>query len=687
MFYSHEIFLVLTSPEHGVATIWLVATLGSRSIARRLNRKAILEVDVPNACKVITNPDAPMALRLQGSLLYGVSRVYSQQCGYILLDTQTTHDNMFAQLKIIAGGGLDPTAGQTKPGNLILPYDPAFLPETGLPGLDVDLSILNGTFEDPSTQLSDLWLKSPNNSSSGVSPAGSLQIELPSEDMLGEETLIRLDDAYGSAQKKYVFGQIAGLGLGNDKSGLLQADFEFDEDGNLVELGLGGGSAQPGLKSTVGPARSEDPGMELGWDEDRLDTELPVFAGNENTMELDTQTGTANIFQEVEDRGQTEQMIDIPAVGARQIRRPKDITIDENTALRNATMAEWNNEYISNMARAMKQKLQNRQSTLAKKNAAFWVCGQGIGSVGVKLCMWNELHPLSLYSGERLFDAISGYPKHNGHKRAHDEDAEQGRRVRSKENEQAKRLSRANIDRLNMDVEMGRDAPSSLFDDHSSQMPWNITVSIQSSRNGYRYGSVSELSSQARNGSVGPKPRRRNRLTSASPLAGHDYRAGQERLSSTDILGDFGDDLDLTMYLEGELATDRETIGSITSRRNAASKRATLNLDRESLNFYDFIKSKLETSHEDEDEGSIRGSHGSTFSGTLSTKTGQTTFATLLPVSRTTRAVATQGLMNVLTLATKGVLDVHQGQYVDVSTDGLGVCYCYGEIILHLSGM
>lgn len=47
----------------------LVATLGSRSITRRLNRKAILDVDVPGACSVIVNPEAPMALRLQGSLL------------------------------------------------------------------------------------------------------------------------------------------------------------------------------------------------------------------------------------------------------------------------------------------------------------------------------------------------------------------------------------------------------------------------------------------------------------------------------------------------------------------------------------------------------------------------------------------------------------------------------------------
>lgn len=45
---------------------------------------------------------------------YGVSRVYNQQCGYTLLDTQAMHDKMVTQLKIIQGTGLDPTAGQAK---------------------------------------------------------------------------------------------------------------------------------------------------------------------------------------------------------------------------------------------------------------------------------------------------------------------------------------------------------------------------------------------------------------------------------------------------------------------------------------------------------------------------------------------------------------------------------------------
>jgi hypothetical protein len=47
----------------------LVATLGSKSTLKKINRKAILDVDIPKACQTITQPEAPMALRLQSNLL------------------------------------------------------------------------------------------------------------------------------------------------------------------------------------------------------------------------------------------------------------------------------------------------------------------------------------------------------------------------------------------------------------------------------------------------------------------------------------------------------------------------------------------------------------------------------------------------------------------------------------------
>jgi N terminus of Rad21 / Rec8 like protein len=49
--------------------IRLVATLGSNSSLKTVTRKKILNVDVHRACDTIQNPEAPMALRLQGNLL------------------------------------------------------------------------------------------------------------------------------------------------------------------------------------------------------------------------------------------------------------------------------------------------------------------------------------------------------------------------------------------------------------------------------------------------------------------------------------------------------------------------------------------------------------------------------------------------------------------------------------------
>ena len=61
----------------------LVATLGSKSSLRKVNRKDIQAVNVKKACETIITPEAPMALRLQSNLLYdlflhdtGPSRVH-----------------------------------------------------------------------------------------------------------------------------------------------------------------------------------------------------------------------------------------------------------------------------------------------------------------------------------------------------------------------------------------------------------------------------------------------------------------------------------------------------------------------------------------------------------------------------------------------------------------------------------
>lgn len=91
----------------------LVATVGKNS-QKKLTRKVVQDVNVPKACGKISHPEAPLALRLQGSLLYGVARVFSQQCAYVLLDVEKCQSEMSSYIKGMHQNELDPQAGKTK---------------------------------------------------------------------------------------------------------------------------------------------------------------------------------------------------------------------------------------------------------------------------------------------------------------------------------------------------------------------------------------------------------------------------------------------------------------------------------------------------------------------------------------------------------------------------------------------
>jgi meiotic recombination protein REC8 len=119
------------------------------------------------------------------------------------------------------------------------------MPETNLPGLDIDLSYFAPT-DEASSQISSLWTKSPINSLSDVSQLSSLQIEFQSDDM-GEGTFMGFEDI--GSERKDLLHRVAGLGV--EQGVLLQPDFEFDEDGNLVELDGRARTPHLGQKSTA----------------------------------------------------------------------------------------------------------------------------------------------------------------------------------------------------------------------------------------------------------------------------------------------------------------------------------------------------------------------------------------------------------------------------------------------------
>lgn len=64
-----------------------------------------------------------------------------------------------------------------------------------------------------------------------------MQLGIPSDDLLNLGGFGWETDIAGSVQSAGHLGQALGLDFGDEEGILLQADFEFDEDGNIVELG------------------------------------------------------------------------------------------------------------------------------------------------------------------------------------------------------------------------------------------------------------------------------------------------------------------------------------------------------------------------------------------------------------------------------------------------------------------
>ena len=80
--HSNKLFLL------AFCVFRLAATLGPKSNAKRLARKELTSINVPDTCAFLLAPPEPLSLRLSANLMIGVSRVYGQQCQYHYGDVQ-----------------------------------------------------------------------------------------------------------------------------------------------------------------------------------------------------------------------------------------------------------------------------------------------------------------------------------------------------------------------------------------------------------------------------------------------------------------------------------------------------------------------------------------------------------------------------------------------------------------------
>lgn len=121
-----------------------------------------------------------------------------------------------------------------RPDQLVLPDDPTFVPDINLPGLGIDLSKLTLQPEADASQQSSLLL---TDLSQNLSQSFNIQLDLPSDDIMRDiGGFGSQSETSGSVQRRAPLGRISTSALDDEAGILLQPDFEFDEDGNIIEL-------------------------------------------------------------------------------------------------------------------------------------------------------------------------------------------------------------------------------------------------------------------------------------------------------------------------------------------------------------------------------------------------------------------------------------------------------------------
>ncbi|KFA80984.1 hypothetical protein S40288_00824 [Stachybotrys chartarum IBT 40288] len=526
MFYSHEI---LSNSQYGVATIWLVATV-SKTTQRRVTRKAIQEVDVPRACGKILDPGAPLALRLQGSLLYGVSRVFAHQCNYVLNDAEKTQSDMITFFQVLKQSDPDPQAGKTKRSRITLEDDPSFDPFAVLPTLDLiksrhELVFLQSQLSSNKTsQMTPLGGLSQSTLSSGRA-ASLLRFDLPpSSHSAGSRQILSDLDHRGSPLSKQMLARDSMADFKpfeEDDFNPLSHLLEFDGHGNLIE------TEEPQLPELL----SQDLNAQLLAEAGKIlgGNEQAVFIGDEDAFLHRLQENTlpdaepfalptATPAAETADNQDPESMAGVRTATAKNAPRvrPRKIPIlrDESLLVPRQELRSWDTGYLANMQATRKGPA---RCTLAqaRKNATSYIYRNGIAMVGAVQEVFHVSHPLaSQFAGYGLIATLQGRQvdvsegeARRARRRSSSEafeEEEDERRVKQRV-EEAPEIGRARPEEPSQHPllgddslpELGMDPAAAMDERHSSMMPWNRPPSVAPG---------SSVPGSARKGIVDPSP-------------------------------------------------------------------------------------------------------------------------------------------------------------------------------------
>lgn len=391
---------------------------------------------------------------------------------------------------------------------------------------------------------------------------------------------------------------------------------------------------------------------------DQMEMDLPIYGDDLPDVETTSPLADQQMSDHIE-VVETSSSVAAPLRGKKRTAKvlPKDTRLE----LRNNELLDWNINYVQNMKKAVHSKAQNRMQQKAKKNAEHYVWGAGIGGLGRDY--FGAKGPLNQFIGDNLFQMITGTnrnlkstPKRDRDSGIDEATQEEVSRKRQKTAEPEEEMRRGEdhegIFMLGGDeeIELPRDAAPALDDQQLfSAMPWNISVSKRGSSAVPLSGRVTMISEQGRQGS-----RAGSRMVSASPLlrrsTGHagDFEALQSL--DSDALG--GDD-----FAYAAPASDDADVEELPTQPSLRVREA---LSAEGENFFAFVAEAVEEKRNRALAETIEMSDGDQMGAIAGDQVDLVTFEELLPPLETNKMVACQGFLMILSLGTKGMLDVQQ---------------------------
>ncbi|KAI1176406.1 Rec8 like protein-domain-containing protein [Nemania sp. FL0916] len=660
MFYSHEI---LTSRQYGVATVWLVATIGNNSSARKVSRKAIQEVDVRRACGKILEPGAPIALRLQGNLLYGISRVHNQQCTYLVTDAKKIQDQMKLFFRAFPGNQLDPEAGRTRPENNLVEDDPAFDPLMPIPQFQFETLIA-------SHEISQ-------KTSSQMSPLGS---QFSGSHRSSHGFAVQLDIGHSSSASYHgsPFG-LEGLysvqnpsdkplGLPDDDVFGMQGDwgFDIDENGNIIESAgpmiIDEEPQLPPLPSITGEGEAPTNIMQLD-DQPAFDRQGDVIMQEEPLPE-------AEPFPEPQHPAPQQE--NVGSAGQAVARRKRKLRIDDHNEISRKQLRIWQSDYLELCGSHPTRLISAGQ---AKRNAMLLTFGLGLGNIGQHIGVPGLVHPLAVsFSGDALFTTVTGIEveKSRGKRRTaseaiEDSAQEEDRHVRprltgNEEKEEQARAVEQDAPIIVDDpfahgppLEIGREAEHPMSDQHlsSTLLPWNrgsSAVPGSSARPPSRAQQGRDLSSPlGRRGNLQDIVRYSDDAVKAEFGSGGNFDGG---------LGSADSSYDMNPVPGLEFQGQNTGVEPGVQITQAQNNHPFAELDREGHNFVTFAQDAISRDGERRQDADFE----------MNRK--WLAFDDLFVPQATPRATAAQAFYHTLCLVTKGKMYVEQDDAADEESFG-----------------